>query len=181
MVVHIPGQRFFAHVRRGQRVGQNGLAGNLHLVDHRIEHFARQIAAQACHGRAHIFQRQTRIAFQAKLGGDNHAAFLDLRVQVFQALCAGQRIFDLARHLGFHLVGRCARQGSGDRHHRQINVREHLDFHVLEGHDTQKSQHHKSEYRRNRVLDSPGRNVHRTESSRSEPFAPSPAGGGRLG
>ena len=156
VVVDEPGQFLLAHRRIGDGIGHDRLAAQLHLGDDRIEHLFRQVAADARDRRTHIFQRLARIALQPELGRHNGVSVRDMGVQMFQSLRAGERVLDLARHLGFHLVRRRARHRGRHGDHRQIDIREQLDLHGLEGHHAQEGEHDEAENRGNGVAYRPG-------------------------
>ena len=160
VVVDEPGQFLFAHRRIGDGIGNDRLAAQFDLGDDRIQHLFRQVAAYPRNGRPHIFQRLARIALQTELGRHNGVSVRDMGIQMFQSLRAGQRILDLARHLGFHLVRRRARHRGRHGDHRQIDIRKQLDLHGLEGHHAQEGEHDETENCGNGVAYGPGRNVH---------------------
>ncbi len=166
VVVDEPGQRLFVHARRIHREGQHRLARQVHLGDDGLAHVARQLAAHARYGRADVVDGFLHRLFQPEFRGDGDDAILHLGVDVLEALQRGDRVLDLARHVGFQLRRRRARQRCGDAHRRQVDVREVLHLHGIEGQEAAEREQHEQHHRRNRVADRPGGDVHHVMRSR---------------
>jgi len=160
VVVDEPGQGLVVHARRGDGEGQHRLRGQIHLGHDGVAHVARQVAAHAGHGRAHIVQRFLRGFLQPELGRDGGAPVLHLGVDVLETLQRGNAVLDLARHIVLQLRRRCAGQRHGHGDGGQIDVREVLHLHSIEGQQAAKGQQHKQHQCRNGVFDRPGGHIH---------------------
>ena len=60
LVVDEPGERLVVHLLRGHRVGEDGRAGEVDLLDHRVAQVGRQVGAHARDGVAHVVHRLLR-------------------------------------------------------------------------------------------------------------------------
>ncbi len=158
-VVDEPGERLVVHARRGNRVGEDRRAGQIHARDHRVAQVAWQIGAHPRNRIAHIVHRLLGRFLQAELDGHRDQAVLHLGINMLDALQGGDRVLELARDVGFHLRWRGTRQGRADRDGGQVNVGELLDLHRPEGHRPQQGEHDEQQDRRNRIADRPGGDV----------------------
>ena len=162
LVLDKPGKFFLAHSRRGDGISQNWPTRQLYLGDSRVAQVLGQIGAHAGNCRLYVFHRFLNSFLQTEFDPDRHHAVLHLGIQMLQALHIGQRIFQLACHLGFQLRGRCAGKRGGNHHHRQFDIRELLYFHRTKAHQPHQREQYEQQYRRYRVADGPGGNVHLT-------------------
>ena len=160
LVIDKPRQRFLVHARRRDGVGQDRRPGQIRFGDHRVFQVARQVGADALHRIAHVVQALLRRLFQAEFHRDVDHAILDHRVDVLDALQRGDRVLDLACHLGLELRRCRPRQRGGDDDHRQVDVRHVLDFHGPETHESGQRQQQEEQNGRNRIADRPGGDVH---------------------
>jgi hypothetical protein len=110
VVVDKPAQRLVVHAGRGDGVGEDGRARQVHFADLRVAQVGGQVAAHAADGVAHVVHRLLRGFFKPELDGDGGVPSVHLAVDVLDALQRGHRVLDLARHLGFQLRRRGAGQ-----------------------------------------------------------------------
>ena len=176
-VVHKPAQGLIVHLGRADGERQNRRTRQVHLVDHRVAHIARQLTAHALHGTAHFVQRLLGGLLQAEFGGDGNTTVLHLGVDVFQTLDGRNRVFQLAGHFGFQLGRRRTGQAGRDGDVGQLQVRELLHLHAVERQHAGEGQHHKKHDRRYGVFDGPRRDVHTASCRAASKEAGATSGG----
>ncbi len=159
VVFHEPGDGLVVHLVGADGVGQHRAAGEFELVDDGFAQVGGQIAPDLGHGRAHVVQRFLRGLFQAELGRDGGATVLHLGVDVLQSLHGGDRVLDLARHFGFQLRGCCTRQRHRYGDGRQVDVREILHLHGVEGQHARERQQDEQHDGRYGISDRPGGDI----------------------
>ena len=113
-IVDEPGQIRFVESRGGCSQCQYCAPGSAGLGNARIAHFARQIGTYTGDGVAYIVHRFGSFLVQLKPNADVHIAITHVGDDVPYALQRSNRVFNLARHFGFHLRRRSTFEGRTD-------------------------------------------------------------------
>ncbi len=155
-----PRQFGVAHVRRRDAERDDGTAGRRDARDHRLARVGGQIGAYAGDGVAHLVDCFIDVALEAKHDRGRRDALVDGRVDVLDAGHRGDRVFDLARDLGFQLRRRNARIHDRDDDRGQLDVGPVLHSELGEADQPRDGQRDEQDDDGNRIADRPGDEVH---------------------
>ena len=108
--------------------GQHGAPRSGYLGDGGVAQFAGQIGTDSRNRVAHIVYGFGNGLFQHKLDRHIHHTIQYFGEDIFDALQRRDRVFDLARNIGFQLRRRSPRERSANGHDWQLDIRKILYF-----------------------------------------------------
>ena len=127
-----PRELFGAHARRGDRVGQDGAAGDLDAVDDGVADGARQVGADLRNLVAHVVGGAVGVLAERELHHGQRQALLHDGGDVLDVTQPRHRVLDPARHLRLQLDRRGAGLLDADQDGRQVDIRCGVDAQLRE-------------------------------------------------